>query len=211
MRQKATAGYDERLRQALERGPRTMALRPLADAIRERHPDLRGSSYGGIRSYVEGRVLNPRVELLRAIAGVLGVRPEWLAFDDGEMTLEDEVARATAPESWIKGGGSIRDLVERFGDWPDAALHATYTLLVERYTPAELAEYIEGPDGRKVMRAFAVRAQLVKAVLDPLVTLGFLPVERSRTEAADDYIAAVSLAIRQYARAHPKGGHSDEA
>lgn len=64
-----------------------MSVRALAKEMQERFPNLRGTSYGGIRLYTEdGKVTNPRVELLRAIAEVLEVRPDWLAFDNGPMT-----------------------------------------------------------------------------------------------------------------------------
>jgi transcriptional regulator with XRE-family HTH domain len=92
-RKKRTDGYGERLRMALEIGPRPMGVRQLARAVADAHPDLRGASYGGVRQYVEGKIRNPRAELLRAIAGVLDVRPEWLAFDDGPMTAAEEEER----------------------------------------------------------------------------------------------------------------------
>lgn len=98
---KRTGGYNERLQLALEAGPRPMGVRQLARAVADAHPDLRGASYGGVRQYVEGNIRNPRGELLRAMADALGVRPEWLAFNEGAMTAAEEVARkepAIAPE-----------------------------------------------------------------------------------------------------------------
>lgn len=90
MRQKPTSsGYQDRLAQALERGPRPMSVRGLHQGLEDRFPDLRGTSYGGVRHYVEGKVTSPRVELLRAMAEVLGVRPDWLAFGEGPMTEEE--------------------------------------------------------------------------------------------------------------------------
>lgn len=84
MRQKRTAGYAERLRWAMERGPKPMSARALARALEG--SGIRGTSYGGVRQYVEGKVRNPRVELLRAFADQLGVRGDWLAFGEGEPT-----------------------------------------------------------------------------------------------------------------------------
>ncbi len=77
-----------------------MAVRQLADelggnksrGVTGKYPDLRGTSYGGVRQYAEGKVANPRAELLRAMADVLGVRQDWLAFNQGPMT-EAEAAR----------------------------------------------------------------------------------------------------------------------
>jgi transcriptional regulator with XRE-family HTH domain len=92
-RQKRTDGYGERLRMALEVGPRPMGVRQLARAVSDAHPELRGASYGGVRQYVEGNIRNPRAELLRALAGALGVRPEWLAYNEGAMTAAEEAER----------------------------------------------------------------------------------------------------------------------
>ncbi|MEX2531436.1 MAG: helix-turn-helix transcriptional regulator [Gemmatimonadota bacterium] len=88
-----TAGYGARIARALERGPRPMSARELARRVGELYPDLRGTSYGGIRQYAEGNIQRPRVDLLRAIADVLGVRAEWLAFDEDEMTEDLQRAR----------------------------------------------------------------------------------------------------------------------
>ena len=70
-----------------------MSVRKLAEEMRGRYMHLRGSSYGGIRQYVEGKIESPRVDLLEAIADVLGVRPEWLTFNDGPMTKRQEQAQ----------------------------------------------------------------------------------------------------------------------
>lgn len=92
-RQKPTSGYDQRIRAALERGPLPLSVRELARRIQAKYPLLRGSSYGGVRQYVEGSVRNPRIELLRAMADVLRVRPDWLSFDNGAMTEQQEAVR----------------------------------------------------------------------------------------------------------------------
>ena len=70
-----------------------MSVRKLAKEISGRYEHLRGSSYSGIRQYVEGKIDSPRVELLDAIADVLGVRPEWLGFARGPMTKRQEQAQ----------------------------------------------------------------------------------------------------------------------
>ena len=102
-RKKRTDGYANRLRQALREGPRPMSVRRLADqlggsdekGVPARYPGLRGTSYGGVRQYAEeGGVKNPRHELLRAMADVLEVRPDWLSFNEGEITEELEQTRA---------------------------------------------------------------------------------------------------------------------
>ena len=93
MSQKQTRGYSERLAQALVHGPHPMSVRGLAKEMSSRYAHLRGSSYGGIRQYVEGKIESPRGELLQAMADELGVRPEWLAFNKGLMTEREEQAQ----------------------------------------------------------------------------------------------------------------------
>ncbi len=94
MRHKPTDGYADRLTKARTEGPNPMSVRGLHRAVKQSFPDLRGTSYGGIRQYAEGKVKNPRVELLRAIAEVLGVRGDWLAFGEGPRTKEEEAKEA---------------------------------------------------------------------------------------------------------------------
>lgn len=90
-----------------------MKVREFARAIREEHPDLRGTSDGGVRQYVQGQVRNPRVELLRAMADVLGVRRDWLEEDDGPMTDAELTAMDVAG---VAVSGVARDpLGERLG------------------------------------------------------------------------------------------------
>lgn len=100
MRQELT-GYRERLNKALKSGPNPMSVRALARKMQSRFPDLRGTSYSGLRLYVYGgrdEVAAPRHEVLRAIAEVLNVRPQWLLFDDGPMTEEEAAHLARTNE-----------------------------------------------------------------------------------------------------------------
>lgn len=92
MSQKLTIQYGERLRLALKEAP--MSVRKLAEEMSGRYGHLRGSSYGGIRQYVGGKIESPRRELLDAFADVLRVRPEWLAFNDGAMTAQEDQVRS---------------------------------------------------------------------------------------------------------------------
>lgn len=119
MRKKLTDRYEDRLSQALERGPRPMSVRALASELAERFPNIRGTSYGGVRVYAEGGVKNPRTELLRAMAQVLEVRSEWLAFGEGAMTEEAQrMAEGVADsvDEQLRGdeSGPYRALMEHF-------------------------------------------------------------------------------------------------
>lgn len=110
MGQKRTAGYERRLSRALNEGPRPMSVRGLSDALNAEgspYRGIRGSSYGGVRQYVEGAVRSPRIEVLRAMADVLGVRGDWLAFEDGAMTEGEERASATGREARIAVAASF--------------------------------------------------------------------------------------------------------
>ncbi len=113
MRQKLTSGYGERLQRALLEGPRPMSIRQLGAEMEHRHPEMRGATYGGVRQYAAGNIANPRVELLRAIADVLGVRADWLVFGEGEMTEEEEAARVEVEERAAVAGTKSPQEVER--------------------------------------------------------------------------------------------------
>lgn len=85
-------GYDRRLREALRDGPRPMTMRQFVSELQHMYPHLRGTSYGGVREYLEGNVMNPRTDLLHAMADVLGVRREWLSEGLGARTVAEEAA-----------------------------------------------------------------------------------------------------------------------
>jgi transcriptional regulator with XRE-family HTH domain len=112
MSEKRTDGYSDRLRQALREGPNPMSVRRLGEEVLPaRFPDLRGATYGGVRQYAAGKVKSPRIELLRAIADVLGVRSDWLAFNDGAMLQdEDAVLRGSKPPG-VDLWGAIHDAI----------------------------------------------------------------------------------------------------
>lgn len=119
-----TAGFSERLGKALERGPNPKSMRGLARALQnhETYQNLRGISDGGVRHYVNGKVRNPRTELLRAMADVLGVRGDWLAFGQGAMTEAEEAVGSTLEHPLDQWRGKVADaLLEGFfGESSDA-------------------------------------------------------------------------------------------
>lgn len=97
-RAKRTTGYDSRLREVLLSGPRPMSIRALGKELEERFPDVRGATYSSLRAYAsEGGVRHPRIDVLRAVGEILGVRWEKLAFNEGAWTEEEEAFRVTAP------------------------------------------------------------------------------------------------------------------
>lgn len=78
-----------RLREAMKRegvGVRELHRR-LSELIESKGEGApRGASYGSIRAYIEGSTRKPRLSTLKLIAEVLGVREEWLIWDEGERT-----------------------------------------------------------------------------------------------------------------------------
>lgn len=80
------------------RGRSCRPVREIAEGVRERLGNVRGSSEASIRAYVRGIVRRPRPEILKAAAEVLGVDPHWLITGDGEMTAIGAEAKAIARE-----------------------------------------------------------------------------------------------------------------
>lgn len=76
-------GIAKRLAQAIpEEG-----IRAFAREMEDR--EVRGSSYAMIHRYLAGKKV-PSLEFVEEAASVLGVRPAWLAYDDGEPTEPEE-------------------------------------------------------------------------------------------------------------------------
>jgi transcriptional regulator with XRE-family HTH domain len=187
-KRRKTDGYAERLRLALESGPHAMGIRQLGRALEAAHPDLRGASYAGVRQYVEGKVRSPRVELLRAMAAVLGVRHEWLAFDEGAMTEVEAEAERTrreldpgqVGEMWEAAFGELNR--EARGLWPrKPAFHLQATsalhVLAEWLGPSGLNVSLEEEDGKLPEHARYVEAGrlLGRALWAPIEALGLHP------------------------------------
>ncbi|HUF69829.1 MAG TPA: hypothetical protein VMM79_14390 [Longimicrobiales bacterium] len=111
-------GFGERLRRALDDG-RALGhnlsdVKALQAAVHQR-TDARGTSYGSIWSYVNGQApLEPRREVVEALAVVLGVRVEWLLQDDGAMTEIEQHARETVSAAAPRGEDSARKITEAF-------------------------------------------------------------------------------------------------
>jgi hypothetical protein len=168
--QKRTDGYDNRLKRALREGPKAMSVRKLADELEKRpkYADLRGKSYGGIRQYYEGNVTNARVELLRAIADVLTVPGDWLAFGDGSMWAEeavaDEVGRDALGRRW--SSSRTKALKRAFGAKVPSVVHAVTAHHWRRL------DWRSSTTGEPWGDADQVLESLAEAMLAPLNALG---------------------------------------
>ena len=71
-----------------------VGVRRLSEQIQEKlGVNAPGTTYGALQLYRKARVYRPRVDVLEATAEVLGLRPEWLIWDEGEATDVEEYAR----------------------------------------------------------------------------------------------------------------------
>ncbi len=66
--------------------------------VRDACRGARGSSYGSVWSYVNGKVTEPRPTVVRAMADVLDLRYEWLVSGDGPETREHAARKAALQE-----------------------------------------------------------------------------------------------------------------
>jgi transcriptional regulator with XRE-family HTH domain len=107
--------FGERLRKEMDRtGKKTKPLHvELRDKLGKEAP---GTSYGQVWTYVNGQApIEPRREVLEALAEVFNVRVEFLAFGQGARTeAEEEVRRSQAPHTeqnfWSRVHDEIPDL-----------------------------------------------------------------------------------------------------
>lgn len=219
-RQKRTTGYAERLQMALERGPRPMSVRGLAKALQDRFPDLRGTSYGGVRQYAEGNVANPRIDLLRAMADVLGVRWQKIAYDEGALTEVQQ--RAEEAAAAIGGGAEARQamderlnslLIELLPVMGDALAHSWEVvghLLGAHISQTDTGTRLYGPamadwmtkanpsredlDVEEAVRTKGLR-EVAQAISAPAEAL-HLPLAKLTADQLDLYLTALAPALR---------------
>lgn len=182
-------------------------------------PKLRGVSYGGIRKYVgDAPPKVPRIELLRAIAEVLEVRPEWLAFNDGPITEREarvqQVARANYQDWWRE---EIRPIQEEMGEgagriFDQSELTAVVFSTLERLLPPErsvlsgLGATFTGstplppPPPDPVSRE-RVKRTIGRALRQPLDALDLEPRDLTATEFSD-YVNLMCQGLRRLEDAH---------
>jgi transcriptional regulator with XRE-family HTH domain len=108
--------------------------------VRDAAHGARGTSYGSVWSYVNGKVSEPRAPVVLAMAEVLGVTYEWLATGDGPRTCEDAARQDRTPRAAARDEGarrlaSLLDAMEGARDRlpdPPARLLARQDRIVER-------------------------------------------------------------------------------
>lgn len=181
--------------------------------VREASDGARGSSYGSVWSYVNGKVQEPRPKIVRAMAEALGVTYEWLATGRGPRTTE-EAARTRTPPVVAREEGQQRlarlleameGARERLPE-PPARILARQDRVVERL----VIDLLES-DGRTFESyaegEVAEATRLVTWILTlPLVTLGGSEAltRRDRREAYTlTMAAALRLALSEGAESRP--------
>lgn len=181
--------------------------------VREAADGARGSSYGSVWSYVNGKVSEPRPKIVRAMAEALGVTYEWLATGQGPRTAE-EAARTRTPPAIARDAGQQRlarlleameGARERLPE-PPARILARQDRVVERL----VIDLLES-DGRSFETyaegEVAEATRLVTWILTlPLVTLGGSEAltRRDRREAYTlTMAAALRLALSDGAESRP--------
>jgi hypothetical protein len=92
---------------------RLKANRSIRSLQLELHDDLKvpGSSYGNVHAIFKGRT-EPSLAFVEAAAKVLGARPAWIAFEDGEIDATRQAAasrRDPTDEQLDRAAGKIPD------------------------------------------------------------------------------------------------------
>lgn len=163
--------------------------------------DTKGTSYGTIWSYVKGQApIEPRREVIDALARVFRVRPEWLAFDRGQRTDAEEAAARLAagapPPQLDYVRTALREVIpdlERLA-YAEAALMSTWGLLRGRwidYAPAEATH--TNQERADILLA----RRLAEALLAPLQTLRLTNSPDFSAWAFEEYLVLGAQALRQ--------------
>jgi transcriptional regulator with XRE-family HTH domain len=181
---KLTMGFKARLGRALARSG--MSVRGLGKELEAQYSGrVRGATYGALRQYLDESsrgVKNPRIELLQAIASILDVRWEWLAYDEGAATNHEQALAeaATAPPPQNPDDEDLTKLRAALaGMWDDAqereSLYWAAAVAVEQ---SWIQAWVSQPYS-DVGAAAASASSFVRVVLAPLrelsVNLADLP------------------------------------
>ena len=106
-------GFGERLQAELDR--RAWDVKTLQKAVRTKMGKARGTSWGSIWSYVNGHApIEPRREVMEALAELLGILPHFLMYGDGYRTAV-EAAAATDFSRISRRSGAAGSLFWREG------------------------------------------------------------------------------------------------
>jgi hypothetical protein len=114
---------------------RGLQLKPFQEAVQEKTGHARGTSYGQVWSYVKGQApLEPRREVVEAMAEELGVLPTYLLYGGSRTAEEAQVVEAVAEEE----GSFLRRMQEVIPDLQrlDPSVQLALVTLLSRHATA---------------------------------------------------------------------------
>ena len=116
------------------------SIRAFQQALQER--GVRGSTYASVHSYVRGDA-TPGLEFVETAADVLGVRPEWLAFERGRPTQAEQDAADVVDAVDRSSRNPLLDLAFSGLSEEEAARHKWKQRAMRRF----IAKIGDGPTG----------------------------------------------------------------
>lgn len=194
-------GLSTRLREAIAHSPFD-SIKQFQQALEEEAEKhgLRGASYSQFHRYLQKEQVPP-LPLLRGIADLAGVRPEWLVFGDGEPTATEEAVRrgqVAADEVYGQPNPAVQEfireyMVDLFG-WASAIDQTAGSDLLMAVLGRLLASCPDSEDATP--EQVARLALLIRtAALRPInVLTGDL--DRLPASQLQDYLWSVTLAMR---------------
>lgn len=170
----------ERLRFAMDTwgtraGVERLGVRTFADLMRERFPNVPGTSRAMLQQYLSGAV-EPPLAFLRAAADLLNVRPAWLGFGEAPMIAE------VSEEDAARADNLLDDMLPAWDELPDAVRQG----MIELADQLRYVDAVEGGPDEGV-------ARLADAVLAPLVLFNAYRLRLTPDVLRRYYIGAHSL------------------
>lgn len=200
--------FGERLRNALE--ARGWDVKKLREAVHTKTGGARGTSYGSVWSYVKGQApIDPRREVVEALADLLDRLPAFLMYGEGPMTKREEQAQKAQERVRPHGKESENAPWQERHDAMRAGMHrrsllwsrATYFYTTEALFQGLVIDFLESggeefltwsPEDIEEVAFWLV--SLIDAPVDAL-----RPVEPGMNLAMrkwPEYFAAMTMAIR---------------
>ena len=186
--------------------------RTLAKQVRERiGPGVRGVSDGGIRALIDGRVRNPRRDIVSAAADVLGVSTDYLLGETDDPTPAAAAARkvvakaAAAPlQDTDVGAVLVEAVIRELGTaapmrWPTADFSGGAPVwapaLLEVWRRRFLEAQALAPDRPRTLQATEAAEDVARAVVAPLRALGVGTIAPVPNDRFEEYILAMVPAL----------------
>lgn len=176
--------------------------------VRDVSGGARGTSYGSVWAYANGRVSEPRPKVVEAMADVLGVRYEWLMTGRGPRTLTEAARAEVEPESAPEPG---RPEIDRIAGLIRAMEREEERVSArsprhDRVIQALVIDLLES-DGRGLDRYAEGEVREAVRLVSWLLTFPLRAVgsERMTPEARQAYLLTVAGAIRMALPPAPEG------